>query len=64
MAKKPVLLVTRKLPDEVEARATRDYDAILNPTDEQMRELSLDGVPLTEWPGEMAGCVAVGWVPM
>lgn len=37
MAEKPVLLVTRKLPDEVEARAARDYQAILNPTDEQMR---------------------------
>ena len=37
MVKKPVLLVTRKLPEEVEARAARDYDAILNPTDEQMR---------------------------
>jgi glyoxylate reductase len=36
MAKKPVLLVTRKLPEEVEARAARDYDAILNPVDVQM----------------------------
>jgi lactate dehydrogenase-like 2-hydroxyacid dehydrogenase len=31
---KPVLLVTRKLPDEIEARAARDYDARLNPQDE------------------------------
>jgi lactate dehydrogenase-like 2-hydroxyacid dehydrogenase len=30
---KPVLLVTRKLPDAVEARAARDYDARLNPDD-------------------------------
>jgi len=30
---KPVILVTRKLPDEVEARLQRDYDPILNPTD-------------------------------
>jgi lactate dehydrogenase-like 2-hydroxyacid dehydrogenase len=37
MVKKPVLLVTRKLPEEVEARAARDYDAILNLADEQMR---------------------------
>jgi lactate dehydrogenase-like 2-hydroxyacid dehydrogenase len=31
---KPVLLVTRKLPEAIEARAARDYDARLNPTDE------------------------------
>jgi len=31
---KPVLLVTRKLPDAIEARAARDYDARLNPQDE------------------------------
>ncbi len=30
---KPVLLVTRKLPPAIEARAARDYDARLNPTD-------------------------------
>ena len=30
---KPRVLVTRKLPDAVEARLARDYDAILNPED-------------------------------
>ena len=35
MSDKPVLLITRKLPDAVEARAMRDYDAILNTSDEQ-----------------------------
>jgi len=30
---KPVLLVTRKLPPEIEARAARDYEARLNPED-------------------------------
>lgn len=30
---KPVLLVTRKLPEGMEARAARDYDARLNPDD-------------------------------
>lgn len=30
---KPVLLVTRKLPEAIEARAARDYDARLNPDD-------------------------------
>lgn len=33
MTEKPLLLVTRKLPDAVEARARRDYRAGLNPTD-------------------------------
>jgi lactate dehydrogenase-like 2-hydroxyacid dehydrogenase len=31
---KPVLLVTRKLPEAIEARAARDYDVRLNPQDE------------------------------
>lgn len=31
---KPVLLVTRKLPEAIEARVARDYDARLNPQDE------------------------------
>jgi lactate dehydrogenase-like 2-hydroxyacid dehydrogenase len=30
---KPVVLVTRKLPDAVEARLARDYEARLNPAD-------------------------------
>ena len=34
MAAKPVLLVTRKLSPEVEARAARDYDARFNPEDQ------------------------------
>ncbi|KAA0682279.1 D-glycerate dehydrogenase [Roseomonas genomospecies 6] len=32
-ASRPVLLVTRRLPDAVEARAARDFDARLNPQD-------------------------------
>lgn len=32
-ARKPRILVTRKLPDAVEARLARDYDATFNPTD-------------------------------
>ncbi|MBY0335144.1 MAG: D-glycerate dehydrogenase [Acetobacteraceae bacterium] len=31
---KPVLLVTRKLPDAIEARAAQEFDARLNPNDE------------------------------
>jgi len=33
MAGKPTIFVTRKLPEAVEARLTRDYEAILNPDD-------------------------------
>ena len=33
MSDKPVILVTRKLPDAVEARLKSDYEAILNPDD-------------------------------
>jgi lactate dehydrogenase-like 2-hydroxyacid dehydrogenase len=33
MPQKPTVLVTRKLPDAVEARLKRDYDARLNPSD-------------------------------
>jgi len=33
MSRKSVVLVTRKLPDAVEARLVRDYDARLNPDD-------------------------------
>lgn len=33
MSDKPVILVTRKLPDAVEARLVRDYEARLNPDD-------------------------------
>ena len=33
MSDKPVILVTRKLPNAVEARLKRDYEAILNPDD-------------------------------
>ena len=33
MSTKPTVLVTRKLPDAVEARLRRDYDARLNPDD-------------------------------
>jgi lactate dehydrogenase-like 2-hydroxyacid dehydrogenase len=33
MTDKPVILVTRKLPDAVEARLARDYAPILNPND-------------------------------
>ncbi len=36
MQKKPRLLVTRHMPDNVTARIRRDYDATLNPTDRIM----------------------------
>jgi len=34
MSNKPALLITRKLSDKTEARATRDYDVRLNPDDQ------------------------------
>jgi glyoxylate reductase len=34
MAKKPTILLTRRLPEAVTARALRDYDARTNPTDQ------------------------------
>ncbi len=33
MSDKPTILVTRKLPEAVEARLSRDYDVRLNPDD-------------------------------
>ena len=33
MTEKPVVLVTRKLPDAVETRLARDYDPRFNPDD-------------------------------
>ncbi len=36
MAKRPTVLVTRKLPAAVEARLERDYDARLNPDDSEL----------------------------
>ncbi|MEE2688727.1 MAG: D-glycerate dehydrogenase [Pseudomonadota bacterium] len=41
MTAKPVLLITRKLPEAVEARASRNYDAILNDCDKQMSAVDL-----------------------
>jgi lactate dehydrogenase-like 2-hydroxyacid dehydrogenase len=35
MSQKPAVLVTRKLPEAVEARLSRDYDPRLNPEDRQ-----------------------------
>lgn len=35
-ASRPVLVLTRRLPDAVEARAARDYDARLNPEDKPL----------------------------
>jgi len=42
---KPILLVTRKLPDAIEARAARDYDAHLNLQDEPW---STDGAAIAQ----------------
>lgn len=41
MAHKPVLLISRRLPDLVHERATRDYDAHLNTEDRQYDSMEL-----------------------
>ncbi len=51
---KPVLLLTRKLPEAVELRARRDYEALLNPQDEGW---SQDGAEIAR---RAAECGAAG----
>jgi glyoxylate reductase len=52
---KPKILVTRRLPDAVEARIARDYDAVTNPTD---RPYSMDEIV-----SGAAGCTGVLCAP-
>ena len=54
---KPILLVTRKLPDAIEARATRDYDARLNPQDENW---STDGAEIARRATEIGAAGVFG----
>jgi lactate dehydrogenase-like 2-hydroxyacid dehydrogenase len=65
---KPVLLVTRKLPEAIEARALRDYDAHLNQQDarwatnrteiaRRAREVGAAGILGAPGDGFDAGCV-------
>jgi lactate dehydrogenase-like 2-hydroxyacid dehydrogenase len=60
---KPVLLVTRKLPEAIEARAARDYDARLNPQDEPW---SRDGAGIARRAAETgaAGILCAAGDPM
>src|SRR5438309_9645522 len=53
---KPVLLVTRRLPPAVEARAVRDYDARLNPED--LARSGADIVRLAEGAAAILCCPA------
>ena len=53
---KPVLLVTRRLPPGIEARAARDYDARLNPTDTP--RTAADLLRLTEGADALLSCPA------
>ncbi len=53
---KPVLLVTRRLPPAVQARASRDYDARLNPEDTP--RTSADVVALAEGADAVLCCPA------
>jgi lactate dehydrogenase-like 2-hydroxyacid dehydrogenase len=54
---KPVLLVTRKLPEAIEARAARDYDARLNPQDEPW---STDGAEIARRATEIGAAGVFG----
>jgi len=54
---RPVLLVTRKLPDAIEARAARDYDARLNPADEPW---STDGAAIARRAAEAGAAGILG----
>ena len=53
---KPILLVTRKLPEAVEAHAARDYDARLNLDDAHGAS---DGVEIVRRAG--GGAPRVAW---
>src|SRR4051812_17153769 len=54
---KPILLVTRKLPDAIEARASRDYDARLNPNDDPW---STDGAEIARRATEIGAAGVFG----
>jgi lactate dehydrogenase-like 2-hydroxyacid dehydrogenase len=63
---KPILLVTRKLPDAIEARAARDYDARLNRDDAQSdgdeiarraREVGASGILCAPSDGFDSACI-------
>ncbi|TDH63764.1 D-glycerate dehydrogenase [Dankookia rubra] len=54
---KPILLVTRKLPDAIEARASRDYDARLNPNDDPW---STDGAEIARRANEIGAAGILG----
>jgi lactate dehydrogenase-like 2-hydroxyacid dehydrogenase len=54
---KPILLVTRKLPDAIEARASRDYDARLNPKDDPW---STDGAEIARRAKEIGAAGILG----
>ena len=58
---KPILLVTRKLPEAVEARAARDYEARLNPGDEPWFR---DGAELARRAEGAAGILCAAGDPM
>jgi len=57
---KPALLITRRVPPDVEARAVRDYDARLNPDDLPRSWADLvrlaQGGGYTVLPGRAARC--------
>jgi lactate dehydrogenase-like 2-hydroxyacid dehydrogenase len=58
---KPVLLLTRKLPDAIEARAARDYDVRLNPDDAPW---SRDGAEIARRAEGAAGILCAAGDPL
>lgn len=58
---KPALLVTRHLPEAIEARAARDYEARLNPADEPW---SRDGAEIVRRAQGVAGILCAAGDPM
>jgi lactate dehydrogenase-like 2-hydroxyacid dehydrogenase len=54
---KPILLVTRRLPAAIEARAARDYEARLNPTDEHW---AADGAEIARRAGAVGAAGILG----
>ena len=57
---KPALLVTRKLPEAIEARAAQDYDARLNPQDAPWAtdgaEIARRATEASQRRGHLRGC--------
>src|ERR1700722_3749219 len=64
--KRPVLLVTRRMPHAVEARAARDYDARLTASDTPIPDLlarAVDADAVLTCPGDVVDAALIGALP-